>query len=318
MKNIHVLSTDKQSRLWVNNLRRRLELDEFYSKHQTNLAKNIYITNDEEIKEGDYMYDIDGDVGKAIGSDMKEFEGNKKITLATDLDLIADGVQAIDDDFLEWFVKNPSCESVEVVNEIQSYKSDRSEKWVYEYKIIIPKEEPKQDYSGVHLRHCYQGEYKDSCKYGEDDCPTKPLEEPKQYFYCSDRLELDENERCVTQCNHCASKPKQRLEKYSERFDNDKYPIGNTETWGKRIAVDIEQAAIELVQDGTIEGYYDTFAYYEKKGFVKGAEWHQKRSYSEEEAGELVYNIIGEYAKEYGITIDGAKLNDLFNQLKKQ
>jgi hypothetical protein len=43
----------------------------------------------------------------------------------------------------------------------------------------------------------------------------------------------------------------------------------------------------------------------------------QKRSYSEEEAGELVYNIIGEYAKEYGITIDGAKLNDLFNQLKK-
>jgi hypothetical protein len=26
----------------------------------------------------------------------------------------------------------------------------------------------------------------------------------KQYFYCSDRLELDENERCVTQCEHCA------------------------------------------------------------------------------------------------------------------
>jgi hypothetical protein len=42
-----------------------------------------------------------------------------------------------------------------------------------------PKEEPKQDYSGVHLRHCYQGEYEDGCKYGEDDCPAKPLE-PKQ------------------------------------------------------------------------------------------------------------------------------------------
>ena len=51
MKNIHVLSTNKQSRLWTNNLKRRLELDEFYSKHQTNLAKNIYITNDELIKD---------------------------------------------------------------------------------------------------------------------------------------------------------------------------------------------------------------------------------------------------------------------------
>jgi hypothetical protein len=41
------------------------------------------------------------------------------------------------------------------------------------------KEESKQDYSGVHLRHCYQGEYEDGCKYGENDCPAKPLE-PKQ------------------------------------------------------------------------------------------------------------------------------------------
>ena len=30
----------------------------------------------------------------------------------------------------------------------------------------------------------------------------------------------------------------QRLEKYSERFDNDKSPIGNPETWGKRLVED--------------------------------------------------------------------------------
>jgi hypothetical protein len=36
-----------------------------------------------------------------------------KIILTTDQDLIKDGVQAIDDEFLEWFVKNPSCEEVE-------------------------------------------------------------------------------------------------------------------------------------------------------------------------------------------------------------
>ena len=38
----------------------------------------------------------------------------KKIILTTDQDLIEDGVQAIDDEFLEWFVKNPSCERVRV------------------------------------------------------------------------------------------------------------------------------------------------------------------------------------------------------------
>jgi len=29
---------------------------------------------------------------------------------------------------------------------------------------------------GVHLRHCYQGEYSDSCKYGDEDCPAKSRE----------------------------------------------------------------------------------------------------------------------------------------------
>ena len=43
-----------------------------------------------------------------------------------------------------------------------------------------------------------------------------------------------------------------------------------------------------------------------------------KNLYSEEEVGELVYNIIGEYGKHYGIMIDGSKLNELFEQFKKE
>jgi NTP pyrophosphatase (non-canonical NTP hydrolase) len=50
---------------------------------------------------------------------------------------------------------------------------------------------------------------------------------------------------------------------------------------------------------------------------AKEMEKHQQ-GYSEEEAGELVYNIIGKYAKQYGIMVDGAKLNDLFEQFKKK
>jgi hypothetical protein len=67
--------------------------------------------------------------------------------MTTDQDLIADGVQAIDGEFLEWFVNNSSCEEVEV---------DRDEREVGnhlggavtqygDYKIIIPQEEPIQE-----------------------------------------------------------------------------------------------------------------------------------------------------------------------------
>jgi hypothetical protein len=69
----------------------------------------------------------------------------KKIILTTDQDLIKDGVQAIDDEFLEWFVKNPSCEEVEVVMNLCFLKVKIKESGIYGYKIIIPKEEPKQE-----------------------------------------------------------------------------------------------------------------------------------------------------------------------------
>lgn len=54
------------------------------------------------------------------------------------------------------------------------------------------------------------------------------------------------------------------------------------------------------------------------KHFTAGYKLAQERMYNEEEAGELVYNIIGEYAKHYSIMIDGAKLNELFEQFKKK
>ena len=59
-----------------------------------------------------------------------------KIILTTNKLLIKDGVQSIDDEFLEWFVKNSSCERVEI-----RYTVDFNSKAV----IIIPKEEPKQE-----------------------------------------------------------------------------------------------------------------------------------------------------------------------------
>jgi hypothetical protein len=68
--------------------------------------------------------------------------GYKEILLSTDTELQKNGIQAIDDEFLEWFVKNPSCEWVEVESMINMIQFTPRE---FIYKIIIPQEEPKQE-----------------------------------------------------------------------------------------------------------------------------------------------------------------------------
>jgi hypothetical protein len=69
------------------------------------------------------------------------------VILTTNNLLIKDGVQAIDDTFLEWFVKNPSCEEVEVKKECCGQCDERLCE-VYDlgikeldYKIVLPKED---------------------------------------------------------------------------------------------------------------------------------------------------------------------------------
>jgi hypothetical protein len=141
MKNIHILPTDKPSRLYQlkNDI---LRLDRIFSKGTA--CKNIYITSDEEIKNGDWCVDIYKlkNNHKPIFRWSDKFQVDaKKIILTTDQDLIKDGVQPIDDEFLEWFVKNPSCEEVELANSLVRISSFD---WRTDYKIIIPKQEQKQ------------------------------------------------------------------------------------------------------------------------------------------------------------------------------
>ena len=200
--------------------------------------------------------------------------GYKEILLSTDTELTLDGVQHIDDEFLEWFVKNPSCEEVEVIyglynpmgRKVSNEKvSENHSQCVWKYKIIIPKEEQKQ-----HLIDMMK-----------DDEELGLYEEPKQENCCTP---IGQIKRYID-CKGCSKKPKQEtLEEAMERLSN-------------------------IVGVGGIT---------DKHAFMLGTFWQQERSYSEEEAGELVYNIIGEYGKHYGIMIDGAKLNDLFEQFKKE
>jgi hypothetical protein len=131
MKNIHVLPTKKPSNLLLcikdyiehkdtpaenSDIKGNFRLGfGIYANTDFYQFQNIYITSDVEIKEGDWYK-----TGKFIWKMRyptwgEEGQGDaKKIILTTDQKLIADGVQAIDDEFLEWFVKNPSCERVDV------------------------------------------------------------------------------------------------------------------------------------------------------------------------------------------------------------
>jgi hypothetical protein len=181
MKNIHLIPTDKPSRLHLGNSGLVL-CDLNFGKNTIN-GQNIYITSNEEIKDvrphkDKWQLEKEQILNK-FPNYLTDLSECKLIILTTDQDLIKDGVQAIDDEFLEWFVKNPSCKNVEVektfvtnsglgyqeyavlnsdfkVLEVVATRPQSSYKiglvtklddyeYVTEYKIIIPQEESKQE-----------------------------------------------------------------------------------------------------------------------------------------------------------------------------
>jgi hypothetical protein len=148
MKNIHVLPTENPSNLTVrtktNELLYSYKLFSSKNGSDINVNQHIYITSDEEIKEVDYGLDVFHKEVRKFRNKNFVTKYDKKIILTTDQDLIADGVQAIDDEFLEWFVKNPTCEFVEIRKYHSGILSDISE-ITSSLKIIIPQEEPKQE-----------------------------------------------------------------------------------------------------------------------------------------------------------------------------
>jgi hypothetical protein len=158
MKNIHVLPTEKPSRLCYDrddNLLFAPNAGFTYGDGK----QHLYITSDEKLPYDSSIFDSGAfyhrdPVGDVHIITKHTFKPNphfcKRIILTTDQDLIADGVQEISKDFLQWFVKNPSCEFVEV-KEKQHFEADKSKRIdplngvYYSYKIIIPQEEPKQE-----------------------------------------------------------------------------------------------------------------------------------------------------------------------------
>jgi hypothetical protein len=290
MKNIHILPTDKPSRLHLAYGKDYyLSVEPFVQLDTKNYKTfNIYITSNEEIKEGDKDFyiiandrdktwinrlekvvecKIDPKHGKVLilSSGFIYVDEGCKIILTTDQDLIKDGVQAIDDEFLEWFVKNPSCEEIEL-EEIEKYKSttyDQPDRFIgYDYKIIIPKEEPKQE---------------------KDDSYIKEQKERRRKLFNL----IDELEEKKLQ-----EQPKQET---------------------------LEEAA---------EKYIETSHYMNKDrmtDIIFGAKWQAERMYSEEDLKQFAFECVANFLsnndnkveiKLVDVIID--RVNDKFEQFKKK
>jgi hypothetical protein len=165
MKNIFLIPTPDETRVAIKSDGLLFLTNHPYPNSPKFVNHHIYITSDEEIKEGDWV------IQKSTGKFMflaftrsKSYNKNKdlneefsKIILTTDQDLINDGVQKIDDEFLEWFVDNQTCEEIEVES-FCKYGDNCPSEGAYDkqhlcdvgYKLIIPKQlEEYCHYSGL-------------------------------------------------------------------------------------------------------------------------------------------------------------------------
>lgn len=152
MKNIHLLPTNQPSRLWIWMDELRLGNLTHQSKLLNISNQNLYITNNEKFVRDEYITDgieVIKATPKLVNAQGLVNRRNwKKIILTTDFRLAPD-VQSIDDEFLEWFVQNPTCEEVEIgrTNQlIDNYADKGGYRWEVKYHIYIPKEEPKIEF----------------------------------------------------------------------------------------------------------------------------------------------------------------------------
>jgi hypothetical protein len=295
MKNIHVIPTDKPSRLHTTSKGKLVLLNiSIGSKGHT---QNIYITNSEEIKKyGEYYLDIDTNEVKTSFKNMGKYLSNeKKIILTTDQDLIKDGVQAIDDDFLEWFVKNPSCEEVEVERTVNDYWKNLQLHYEFNYKIIIPKEEPKQENCCTPIGQIKR--YVD-CK----GCDRKP----KQIDMSKYTIGIDPYDTQETTLEEVAFRlyPKFVDNVYSKENESKRGVLRLGAKWQQ------EQYTIEEQHIGhTIDELDKEYI----KGFNEGSAYYIERMYSEEDM-----IAFGEFIFKHTLLAHSKGVKNLFEQFKKK
>jgi len=313
MKNLHTLPTDKPSRLHIGNNGNfvfGMIKTSIQSKNNDFTNQNIYITSDEEIKEGDWYINTfvsereqkpqTHTEKRHLINHQKDyrFKYCKKIILTTDQDLIKDGVQAIDDKFLEWFVKNPSCEFVKIREKgnvhaivkgrgIKSFKNG--------YKIVIPKSELASKLKEI-LDNMPQEEFNEEWKKITDLKMEGPSiiipKEEQTKCYCGH----------TSYCDCGPEEPKQEtLEEVKDLKRNNM----------KQTAVEFLIEKISLKEKTNETFLFPTI----KNEFIEQAKEleKQQQGYSEEEVLEILYKHTEDLLAGKKVTLE-----EWFNKLKKK
>ncbi|CAB4175206.1 hypothetical protein UFOVP1247_92 [uncultured Caudovirales phage] len=313
MKNLHVIATDKPSRIKQEYTDKpsyvlsRLPLTCRYAQH-------IYITNGEEIKKDEFYL---GDDNHIYCLCTTVNSNGKKIILTTNEELIDEGIQPIGDEFLNWFVNNPTCEEVEVENSsvVKEHIFDGSNdgEVIWEYKIIIPKEEPKQIYyntvgreNGVFVIKGQFNTQKEALDLANelnekglgvyyDWNETLVKEEPKQ-----------ERERGIT-ITH-VGKPKQETVEEFIGYGYDPNAPGDPDKIDDLIEQKtLEEAAQKYLNNGKPQNAYSSF--------IDGANYQAERMYSEAiEFGKWLDENMQH--REY-YPMSAMTMEELFEQFKK-
>jgi hypothetical protein len=289
MKNIHVLPTKNPGKEYVlgkcikelsdvkiGELVRTfyMMLDEEYFEPQ-----HIYITSDEEIdREPGAHWCIDSHNNKLVlcqkGLPAYHYKYYKKIIMSTDQSISVlcgcgkncgakeSGIQDIDNEFLEWFVKNSDYEFVNVVYGLYNPMgrlvdlekvSENHSQCTWKYKIIIPKEDLGYTTKmGVEVN---------------DEMVRKTMI-PKEYFGKQETIEeiMFHEER--------------KKFFYEEIINGEKVTVWLNDDYIPKKET-LEEAAERLYPDGC-DGTNRSAVIY-RRIFIEGANCQAKRMYSEED-----------------------------------
>jgi len=313
MKNIFLLPTDKPSRLFKTG--NFLLLDSMAMPNNTleTINQNIYITSEEEIKEGDWVitngglrfvtklnndkiksFIDDGTISKQSPSPYCRLEYYKKIILTTDQDLIKDGIQAIDDDFLEWFVKNPSCENVKIHNEKHHIGEEVDEsypKGFFDFKIIIPQEVKTSEEWQKQLPYTKvldpDGWYRNNFQYSWFEEKITLAEYTTRLCRSTVKRIIPQGEPKLT--NNCPKCGLDLIERegskpYCTDIDCRGIILSNEtlKEFAARKQESVEIAARKLLYE-KYPYHYPKYGGYFMDMFMEGAKWQEERTYSEED-----------------------------------
>jgi hypothetical protein len=307
MKNLHILPTDKPSRIFYLAGNLHLEMGQLITPKD---YQNIYITSDEKFIIDEYVTDgISVMKASPKSVDAQGFIGRRdwrKIILTTDQDLIKDGVQSIDDEFLEWFVKNPTCEEIEIKHEYSSSKCLKCS-FIENHDKVDTKNCPKC--SNTTYEHFYE------------DKIVIPQEKPCTQDIVDEAMKIVSKDVRQPKCVRDGLVQKQEtLEETAERlFPKEKHPtsfetlrrafISNAVRQQRRQET-LEEAAVKYATNHGMMAY----VFPEKReSFIDGAKWQSERMYSEEEVRLMLSESFKASQEGYDITSDS-----IIEQFKKK